>query len=430
MPTKTQRTDTGRSSEFADSAGGSTPGFDIASIILTTGVTFTGNKVNGTTINFTTTRAGIVFLSTSAYISGNHPLPSDSLGVNVDGTDYTLGVFAINNGSGGDTVFDVPFGGSIGVPLAAGAHTAYVIATQANIGFLAAPGSPMTLTVIYPTLTGPLATASAITSQEAENNTNTPFTPSVSGPYQVVPSTTMTVTLPGTQTVYFTGMATAGLSGASVDIQLGLRVDGIDYDGTYAVHSSVSATGTFDYTVVVVKALSLAPGVHTISLIAKSISLGAAFLFNGSGRPTRLTALYTVPQAISPSGEVVAESNSASDSTGSTTFVASGATVSITLAADSVIQARAFTTGVASGGGNAFWAVAIALKIDAITYTEQAGYSFGNSVGPSLFPMAVFKDIALLAGNHTITLMYREIANGSGASGVLQNTHLSVVYKA
>jgi hypothetical protein len=580
MSTSVQKLNTGRSAEFADSAGGSAAGFDIASIVKTDGVS-TLNPVDGTTLNFTTSRNGVVFLSASGYAQGNHPIPSNSLGINVDGVDYTLSYTAMINGSGGDTNFGQGCAGSIGVPLLAGAHTAYVFVSQSGLGFVASPNNPMTLTVIYPTVTGPQATASPIISQsvddttesggevlnsgavgtyadipgtaltlvlpsaqtvyfsgegyafrddaaggrqntqlglsvdgidyhgtaadtattleflscpvtvtkalalaagshtiklrfrrhqagnaasarilstadhpirltaiytfpeaiapvaatpitslEAENVTDTATT-NATTVYAVIPSTLINFSLPGTQTVLFAGLATADVS-TDLNAQLGVRIDGVDYNGTCVVHDNIIAV-TVDGGIDVTKAVSLAAGAHTAQLVlrrAEGVVAGSARTFNSSLKPSRLTAIYTVPQAITPANEVIAEDDSASDTTASTSLVATGAAVGFTLTASSVARISAFSTGVASGGGNAFQAVAIALNIDGTNYTEQTAYSFANSVGPSLVPMSVFKDIVLAPGPHTVTLMFREVANGSGASGVLSSTHLSVVYHA
>jgi hypothetical protein len=412
---------------------GGTPGIsnlDIKSIIKTDNDFSSLNPVPGTTISFTTTRSGVSFLSCSAFTSGlSVSVYSGSIGINVDGTPYTLFVDAQNNGAGGDFTSDMGYAGSIGVSLAPGVHTAFVFVTQSVIGFQATAGAPLTLTVIFPTLSGPTAMGSPISFQEvttsgvgSDTTASTVFVP--------IPGTLITLPAFATsQTVFFAGMATALRNGtAQTTAHIGLRIDGVtDYPGT----APQSDLGNFiDHSLVVTKALTLSPGVHTAELVylTESGAVPAVVSINAV-KPARLTAIFTVPQAIVTNGEAVAESDSASDSTGSGVLVATGATVTITLANTSVIQAKAFTTGVASGGGNSFWAVAIALNVDGTSYTEQSGYSFANSVSPTLFPMAVFKDIVLGPGLHTVTLMFRNIANGSGASGVLSSSHLSVVYK-
>jgi hypothetical protein len=429
MP-KTQRLNTGRSAEFADSAGGNAASLDIAAIALTTGVTFTGNKVNGTTINFTTGRSGVSFFATSAYISGNHPLPSDSLGVNVDGIDYTLGVFAINNGSGGDTVFDVPFGGSIGIPLAPGNHVAYVIATQANIGFLAAPGSPLTLTVIFPTVAGDVATASPIAAQQVENVTGTPLSNNT-GTYALVPGTLINLSFAGTQTVFFEGLGSV-LNSTTPDAngfngQLGIRIDGIDYSGDATAWDSIYVH--YGAPAVAHKAIVLTAGAHTAQLVFRQANSGGreGRLANSTTFPTRLTALYTVPQAVSPGGEAVAEDDSASDTTASDVFVDTGASVTFSLSESSVVKADAYAIVNPTGGGADVTNAQLGLNIDGTDYAGTAWAKNDNTTIAFYGNVTAHKDIVLAAGSHTITARFRRYVALQSAS--LSDTHLSVVYK-
>lgn len=417
---------------------GGSPGFDIASIIKIDGVS-TLNPVDGTTINFTTSRNGVALFTGSAYASGASSLPSDSFGINVDGVPYTLNVGALQIGAGADKAFDLPFSGSIGVPLLAGAHTAFIFVSQSGLGFVASPGNPMTLTVVYPTLNGPLALASPITKQEAENTTGT-ITSATGFATVLVPGTLINIVLPSSQVILLEGLAGL-LNSTSPDAngfngQLGVRIDGVtDYFGTPSAWESIYVH--YGAPVTVSKAVTLGPGAHTAQLIFRQAQTNtdregrlANGVNNSVNAPSRLTAIYTVPQAVTPLTEVVVESDSPSDSTGSTSFVATGAVVGFSLATSSVVRASAFTTAVAGGGGNQYQATNIALNIDGTTYTAQSVESFGNSVGPQLVPMAVFKDIVLAPGSHTITLMFSKRTNAAGANGALQNTHLSVVYHA
>lgn len=447
MTTATQRKGTGRSAEFAD-VGGSNNGLALAfaDILFTGGLqgiaSGTFVDVTGVTITFVLPVAGTVqfFASATAladpFTQGNFL----GLGINVNGTDYS-------GGGTGEQGFNVEGGGILVtsgftsgdsitlykvLSLPAGSYTVRLRALgsgalESSVNF------PTKLTAVFPVVTGDVAAASPLATQEAVANGGGSFSPAsiVFQPFGPV----INISLPGTQTVDFAGfgsIAAAVAAGATNEGQLGVRIDGVDYPGTVVSVNLTGGTARSDIEAsVVFKSIALGAGPHTAQLVARDVGGGSSTSVETTvDQPAYLRAIYTVPQAVFPSGDVVAESDSASDTTGSTSFVASAATVTINLTSQSMIQARAFTTGVASGGGNDYQAVAIALRIDGVTYTEQRSESFGNSVGPNKNPMAVFKDIVLLPGLHTITLMFRELPNAATASGVIENTHLSVAYKA
>jgi len=274
---------------------------DIKSIIKTDNDFSSLDPVPGTTIPFTTTRDGTCFFSCSAYTSGlSLAFYSGSIGINVDGTPYTLFVDAQSNGAGGDATFNMGYAGSIGVPLTAGVHTAYVFVTQSVIGFQATANNPMTLSVIYPTLSGATAAAAALGRQEAENTTSGTVTESGAiGTYADVPLTTLTIDVIASQVVYFSGEGHAFRDDAQLgrqNTQLGLSVDGVDYDGTAA--DTATLGGFLSCPVTVTKAVTLGPGSHTIKLRLRRHQAGnsaSAILLADATYPIRLTAIYTVP---------------------------------------------------------------------------------------------------------------------------------------
>lgn len=127
--------------------------------------------------------------------------------------------------------------------------------------------------------------------------------------------------------------------------------------------------------------------------------------------------------------DVVAEDFSASDSAGSTTLVATGASVAFTLTRTSLVQAKAFTTAV-SGGGFGVPNARIAINVDGTNYTVQEMVNNAASTGPSLSAGCVFKDIVLGPGLHTVTLMVSKSPGSAfGETAFITNSQLSVVYK-
>lgn len=281
------------------SLNGSVASVEIDGLIKTDGNFASLNPIPGTTKVFTTGRAGRTFFSLSCYASGFVPGPSsNNFGINIDGTDYTISVVALNNGAGGDFTSAMPLAGSISVPLAAGVHTCYLTGGAVNLGLVASPTSPMTLTIIYPNLTGGVATASPLAMQEEENVTGV-ATVNGTTAYIAIPNTLMQIVLSAPQVVDFEGLATIGLSG-SFNSQLGIRINGVDYNGTGA--RSSSSSGNDRESVFVNKAKQLGAGTHTAELVLRQAiaTAGNAATINSVDLPTRLTAKYTVPQAVTP----------------------------------------------------------------------------------------------------------------------------------
>lgn len=352
--TATSRIGTGRSAEFADSASG---GNGLA--LTFTEINYTGGieaapgavyaDVTGVTISFNLPITGTVQFFGSATALSN-PFTQGNyigLGLNVNGTDYAgcgTGGQAFNAAGGGNLVtLGFTSGDAItfalALNLAAGAYT--VKLRFLGNGYLESSASfPTKLIALYPTLTGPIAAASPITSQEAQNATGTPTT-NATTTYAVIPGTLINLTLSGIQTVFFSGLATADVV-TDLNAQLGVRIDGIDYDGTCSVHDNLIAV-TVDGSVDVTKAISLTAGAHTAQLVirrAEGVVAGSAQVFNSSTKPSRLTAVYTTPQV---AGDGVVEGARVTKST-STVLAASTPTV---LTWDTVLNN---SNGVYSGG--------------------------------------------------------------------------------
>jgi hypothetical protein len=324
-------------------------------------------------------------------------------------------------------------GGSPGIKrtvltLAAGTHNFQLT------GRIAGSGSytityPLSITVTQIEATVAFTPTASITFQEVKNAGGTATT-NATTTYALIPNTLISLVLPSTQYVIFDGFATMDTPSNSYNTQLGVRIDGVDYDGT-AIKTGVLFNTNDLGGLTVAKGLLLGAGTHTAQLVLrKSSGTGSAEVVNSALQPSYLRAIYTSPNAITPLTEVVVESDSASDTTSSTSLVATAATVSFSISASSVVRASAFTTAVANGGSNGDgFGVEIAMNVDGTSYTPQRILN-NSDVGASLIPMAVFKDITLAPGSHTITLYFATVANTLGAIADLSNTHLSVVYHA
>lgn len=342
--TATSRIGTGRSAEFADSAGGSGGlSRDISYIAKIDGPVGLGGlaAIAGTLITVVLPVTGKVscFASFTAYSNGGSNLPASThLYIRIDGIDYEVSGNTLDIGVPGPSYAD-SVSGVYAITLSAGSHT-FQIAAAGNTNMFANPANPAVLVVEYPILTVPVTTASPITSQEAQNATGTPTT-NATTTYAVIPGTLINLTLSGIQTVFFSGLATADVV-TDLNAQLGVRIDGIDYDGTCSVHDNLIAV-TVDGSVDVTKAISLTAGAHTAQLVirrAEGVVAGSAQVFNSSTKPSRLTAVYTTPQV---AGDGVVEGARVTKST-STVLAASTPTV---LTWDTVLNN---SNGVYSGG--------------------------------------------------------------------------------
>lgn len=222
------------------------------------------------------------------------------LGVRIDGVDYH------GTAVGWHTIYPM-FSESLvvhkAIPLASGSHTAQLIMRQdsAGGGFTAvienSVDKPSRLTAIYTRSEEIIDLGvAALTRAEAENVTGVATT-APSPTYVPIPGTSIIFALPISQAVLFEGLATLGVSGA-FNGRLGLRVDGLDYNGDSARFASFS--GNDESALTVSKSLVLAPGSHTVQLlISQAIATGgSALVFNSADKPTRLTVIYTDPEEV------------------------------------------------------------------------------------------------------------------------------------
>lgn len=304
---ETQRLNTGRSSEFADQASGNGITLSFAEVTYTGGVEgFTSiADVTGVTTSFTLTVPGTVqFFGSGAslanpFIQGNYL----GLAVNVNGTDYYgngTGEQGFNAVGGGNLVVSgfttgSPISFQKSLSLAAGSYTVKLRAF--GNGYLESSSLfPTRLTVVYPTVTGDVATASPLTSQATG-----PFAATVNPPdsnYLVVGSSTVTVVLASTQTVVFAAYAhfiDPGTNSVSGNIGVRRTSPGpvtVDYDGSQARGGNdVNYAGSS-----LTRAVQLTAGTHTFDLIVRNPASGAQFEYANAF----LTVVYTVPQVVSP----------------------------------------------------------------------------------------------------------------------------------
>ena len=288
-------------SNFVQATPGSVTGMlDIKGIQKTDNDFSVLNPVPGTTIVFTTTRAGFSFLAASAYTLGLSFGPySATIGINVDGVDYTLALDSQNNGAGGDFTQGMGYSGALPVFLNPGVHTAYVFVTQSVIGFQATPNNPLTLSVIFPTATGGVVAAATLVKQESG-----PFAATVNPPdtnYIPIAGSSIPVVLAVPQTVTVLAYTNFNDPGSNaVNGQLGVRVTSpgptvTDLEGNKTRGGNdVNAAGS-----VVSRAINLAAGSHTIELIARNPASGGTYEFENAW----LTIIYNNPQEIAPTPE-------------------------------------------------------------------------------------------------------------------------------
>jgi hypothetical protein len=255
--------------------------------------------VPGSTINFALTEQKVVqLIAQFPCFGGLGSFNYFDFGLRIDGVDVPVEKWR----RGGSDNVEVPVDFSHVVSLLAGLHTISIIVRKVGTAGVDLPAdilSPITLTALY---TEPVFGVGSLTSQEAENATGVP-TVNATASYALIPGALVSFNLAETKVVLFEGLATAAAHVPSTygfNVQLGIRVDGIDYDGTCVEHHD------FTYmrgdTLVVHKAISLIAGFHTAQLIMRRAD-GAdgfdAMVANEATRPTRLTAIYTAPTASS-----------------------------------------------------------------------------------------------------------------------------------
>jgi hypothetical protein len=329
------------------------------------------------------------------------------IGIRIDGINYDGGyeqTYGLGSFVSGTLV------ASKAIALGVGIHTAQIVirrigGSSADIWTESPGDKPARLTALY---TNPQELVDlgigTLANQEAENTTGVATT-NATTTYALIPATLVTVTVPVAQVVKFSGFASvfgAGTSG--IDAQLGVRIDGIDYNGTVSEEGRFIIEPTQGLGIYVEKAISLAPGSHTAQLVVRQSTgaTGIARVFNSVDKPTRLTAIYTAPQDI-----VTTILDHAKDDTSGGFVTASAAPVIIPspsvaftqLAVGDVeahLTATAYFNGAFRVRANTF------LVLDGVTFIK-VGYAGVDGVvagGQACGGVAVFPAVAL--GAHTI----------------------------
>lgn len=314
------------------------------------------------------------------------------LGLRVDGIDYP-GTY------GGMAVGYYPFAGlsvNKALLLTPGLHTVELIwrwyGSPGGARLSTGSDAPARLTAVY---TEPVFGIASLTKQEAENATGTPTT-NTTATYALVPGTAIGFTLLTTQVVLFEAMGTVAPVPNGFCAQIGIRIDGIDYDGTGVDWDTIYPI--ISDTVVAHKAISLAPGPHTAQIVLREPAARGrdAKLTNSATLPTRLTAIYTQPQAIAASpfahmatkvrtlGQVTyATGGVFIDSPGSDDNPGGPFEITVTTTGGDVLI-ELYAHGGAHNAGNPA-AVGTGLKIDGV---EQSGtgtdYLVGHAVGSEI----------------------------------------------
>lgn len=408
------------------SGGGS--GVDFAAVASTSGNisvpnTNTAVLVPGTQVTPNLSISGIVVINFSFVMSSTGAPTNVGLeaGVRIDGVDHWIDSFRIVNGGSGDNTTVVPMSGSKPIFLAAGPHVIQAIARSSQTGTWSAEANvthTANLSVIFKTLQGGGSGngGAALVKVEAETSGAPGSTvTNATQVYAVIPNTLVSFTLTEAKTVFFTGMANALRNGASrTNVQIGLRVDGIDYNGQAPL---VAAASFVDSGLMVTKALDLAPGPHTAQLIFKMAdpTSSNAIVYTSAEFPARLTGIYTAPVfGIGSFTKQEAIGTSGSFATGSGTFVpVPNTSMVITLSQTQTV----FFSGYAS---TSYYPPAsnrrdtqLGLRITAAgpVVTDYAG-SWDNSSGLGYYEgetVVVSRAVTLPAGTYTAELVVRTL---------------------
>jgi len=246
-----------------------------------------------TLISFSLANDSTVFLA--AY--GSSPETFDTiLGIRVDGiTDYT--------GTRCHNAAPTDVGGvtcTLAVPLSSGSHTAEVIYKSGGLAPAYLDSNALSPTRISAAWLDPVYGVGSLTKLETQvaNPPPSAFTFAANPAWQVLPGSLISFTIPTDQTVYISASGNGYLHlGGWIDTQIGLRVDGTDYPGTYAM--SWSSYGWVP--LVAMRAFNLASGPHAVEIVLRSRSPGLLWtggIYTQTDLPATLTILLTKPEQL------------------------------------------------------------------------------------------------------------------------------------
>jgi hypothetical protein len=217
------------------------------------------------------------------------------LGLKIDGVDYPLqrwkSLSTAPDEFGKMALFK-------SLPLAAGAHTAEIIArtdpamVNPNTWFIdGSADSPTTLRALY---VEPIFGIGKLANSQATVTVGFSTSSSIFVP---VPGSAIGVTLKNPQNVTFQAFATAKDDPLlNTDAIIGIRVNGTDYPGSRA---RIAAASLDKGALIAEITLALPPGVHAAEIVLRAPSGPAdpAIMENTLFTPARLVALYTSPES-------------------------------------------------------------------------------------------------------------------------------------
>lgn len=185
---------------------------------------------------------------------------------------------------------------SIALPNLTDVTGALANAIKDSLNLRASPASPSNPLATMADISGISGAVGALVKQEAVVVSGSFVTGSAP---IVITGSAIAFTIPVTQIVAFDGWLTNYYHPSALnrrDGQIGLRLDGIDYWGTFMGSSGLGYYGNDGVTIS--RAFSLAAGVHNASLIVRSPSNFLTNVAPSVDNPAVLRILYTTPQAI------------------------------------------------------------------------------------------------------------------------------------
>jgi hypothetical protein len=240
--------------------------------------------------------ATVILIAQGTLFNGGAGTSDYGIAINVDGTDYPLQRWTKPAAAQTGSLFCL-----LSLDLAAGTHTAIVRAKNFNLAgeathIKSSADAPTTLLAFW---SMPVFGAALLDTTEALNGAGGVATTAL-GTYQLIAGTLNSFNLTVQQNVVYEGDATALPDGAGkTSIQLGVRIDGIDYPGDIIDTNGLAAflTGPLHVT----KGILLAVGPHTAQLVFKifnPLNATAANVSLAPGSPAKLTSIKSDIQTL------------------------------------------------------------------------------------------------------------------------------------
>jgi hypothetical protein len=277
------------------SGGAGVPINGTKSIVKTDGVS-TLVPVDGTLINFTTVVAGeCSFWAAGVWAGLSFAVAGGSLNFRIDGVDYAPLTWAWNNGSGGDTTSAASLSPHITLPLAAGAHTVELVASNTVLALQADATNSLSLTVQYPAFSGAAPAGPGVASSSTFASRTAGDVTLVAGAgWTLIPDTLVTLDLEIAGNVIINASAWAFDFVDPAIVKYGVRVDGVDVALSKTERPAPTATDALPGAGTL--GILLSAGPHTIQMIARDDSAGGGATVSGTATdPASVTVQYPVP---------------------------------------------------------------------------------------------------------------------------------------